>query len=312
MGRVLGHPIPWPEPIPLDQAIVVARWVADILKNHGKCLLSTHISMLMRVSLAAQKEGLDLTGATFMGGGEPPTPVKVRQITSSGARYIPHYFFVETGVAGWGCANPTEINDIHFFKDSLALIQYPRQVPGTAMMVDAFHFTTLFSTAPKIMLNVESDDYGIIETRACGCLLESYGYTEHLRDIQSFRKLTGEGVTLVGSEMIHILEDVLPTRFGGTPLDYQLIEEEDEQGFTHLCLLISPLVGNLNEEGVINTVLESLRRSSVSADLAHHIWNQAKSLRIKRVQPIWTAHGKLMPLHLLQRSKSTIPKRREK
>ena len=312
VGRMLGHPIPWPEPVPLDQEILVARWVADILKNHGRCLLSTHISMLMRVSLAAQEEGLDLTGATFMGGGEPPTPAKVREITRSGARYVPHYFFVETGVVGWGCARPTEINDLHFFKDSLALIQYPRQVPGSVMAVDAFHFTTLFSTAPKIMLNVESDDYGVIETRSCGCLLESYGYTEHVRGIHSFRKLTGEGVTLVGSEMIHILEEVLPTRFGGSPLDYQLLEEEDEQGFTRLCLLISPLVGNVNEEAVIDTVLESLRRSSVSADLARHMWNQAKSLRIKRVQPIWTARGKLMPLHLSQRFESTISKGREK
>jgi hypothetical protein len=312
MGRMLGYPIPWPEPVPLDQAIIVARWVAHILKNHGRCLLSTHVSMLLRVSLAAQEEGLDLTGATLMGGGEPPTPSKVRAIVRSGARYVPNYFFAETGPVGWGCAKPTEINDLHFFKDSLALIQYPRQVPGSVMTVDSFHFTTLFSTAPKIMLNVESDDYGIIETRSCGCLLESCGYTEHLRGIHSFRKLTGEGVTLVGSETIHILEEVLPGRFGGSPLDYQLLEEEDEQGFTRLCLLISPRLGNMNEQAVIDTVLESLRRSSVAADLARAVWNQANTLKVKRREPIWTARGKLMPLHLSQPSESTIPKGRGK
>ena len=72
------------------------------------------------------------------------------------------------------------------------------------------------------------------------CPLERYGYTEHISRIRSYSKLTGEGVTLVGSEMLRILEEVLPSRFGGSPLDYQLLEEEDEQGFTRLHLLVSP------------------------------------------------------------------------
>lgn len=58
--------------------------------------------------------------------------------------------------------------------------------------------------------------------------LEAYGFTEHLREIRSFHKLSGEGMTLVGSEMITILEEVLP-RFRGSPLDHQLLEEEDER-----------------------------------------------------------------------------------
>ena len=36
------------------------------------------------------------------------------------------------------------------------------------------------------------------------------------------------------------MERVLPARFGGSPLDYQLMEEEDERGFTRLSLLVSP------------------------------------------------------------------------
>jgi len=308
MGRCFGAPIPWPEPVPLDQAMVVAKWIAETLKDHPKCLLSTNISMLMRVSLVAQEEGLDLTGATFMGGGEPPTPAKVREITRSGVRYIPLYFFMETGVVGWGCVRPLDINDLHLFKDGLALIQYPRQVPGSDIIVDAFNFTTLLPTAPKVMLNVESDDYGVIETRSCGCPLESYGYTEHVRQIRSFRKLTGEGVTLVGSEMIHILEEVLPAYFGGSPLDYQLLEEEDKKGFTRLNLIVSPKIEIKNEKEIIKVVLEGLGRSSVAADLARGMWNQAETLKVKRREPIWTERGKLMPLHLSQRHQSTIPK----
>jgi len=297
-GRLLGLPFPWPEPLSLDRSVVIARWAANTLKNHGGCLVSGHISMLLRISLSAQEEGLDLTGVSFLGGGEPPTPAKVREITRCGARYIPHYFFVETGVVGFSCANPVEVNDLHLFKDGLALIQYPRQVPGSQIIVDAFHFTALLPTAPKVVLNVESDDYGIVETRSCGCPFESFGYTEHIRRIHSFRKLTGEGVTLVGGEMVHILEEVLPIHFGGSPLDYQLTEEEDEWGFTRLNLIVSPKIKLREEKEVIDVVLEALKRSSVSADLARAIWSQAGSLRVKRMEPIWTDRGKLMPLHL--------------
>jgi hypothetical protein len=303
MARLYGTSLPRPEPVGLDQAIVVARWAADALETHGACHFICTPSMAARVCIAAQKAGLDLTGATFMCAGEPPTPAKVRTITAIGARHVPNYYFFEVGAVGWGCVHPADINDLHFFKDCLALIQYPHQVPDLEITVDAFHFTSLLPAAPKLMLNVESDDYGVIEKRSCGCPLESYGFTEHLRYIRSFRKLTGEGVTLVGSEMIHILEEVLPAHFGGSPLDYQLLEEEDEEGFTRLSLLVSPKIEIEDEKEIIEVMMEALGRGSVAADLARVIWSQAGTLQIKRAEPIWTARGKLMPLHLVQRPK---------
>jgi hypothetical protein len=297
-GRLLGAPFPWPAHVPFDQAVIVARWIAKMLKTHGVCLFRAHVSMALRVAIAAREEGLDLTGATFIGGGEPPTPAKVQAITRTGARWVPVYVTSEAGSIGGGCVRPVDGNDLHFFKDTLALIQHPRAIPGVDATVNAFHFTTLLSSAPKLMLNVESDDYGVIENRSCGCPLETQGFTEHLRHVRSFRKLTGEGVTLIGSEMLHILETVLPARFGGSPLDYQLLEEEDAQGFTRLSLLVSPKIELADEQVVIETVLQSLERSSVAADLARSQWRQAGTLRIKRMEPVWTARGKLMPLHL--------------
>ena len=307
VGRLSGVPIPRPEVVRLNQAGVIAQWASETLQTHGACLIRTGVSMALRVCLAAQQAGQDLTGAAFMGGAEPPTPAKVKGITCTGARWIPNYSTTEAGRVGVGCARPIDGNDLHFLKDHLALIQFPHLVPGSEIAVDAFHFTSLLPSAPKLMLNVESDDYGIIETRSCGCPMEGYGYTEHVRHIRSFRKLTGEGVTLVGSEMIHILEEVLPTRFGGSPLDYQLLEEEDEQGFTRLSLLVSPKIEINDEAEVIEVVLEALGRSSVAADLARAIWSQAKTLRIKRMEPIWTDRGKLMPLHVKLRSEERRP-----
>jgi hypothetical protein len=302
LGRLFGVAIPWPESVSIDQAGVVARWAAEMLESRGACFIATSASMALRVCLAAWEEGLDLTGAVLSCGGEPPTPAKVRGITRVGARCVSTYYFTEAGPVGLGCARPADCNDQHFLKDHLALIQYPRQVPGFEITVDAFCLTSLLSTAPKLMLNVESDDYGVIEQRSCGCPLESYGFTEHLRHIRSFRKLTGEGVTLVGSEMLHIVEELLPARFGGSPLDYQLLEEEDEQGFTRLSLLVSPKIDIPDEAAVVEAVLEALGQGSVAADLTRAIWGQAGTVKVKRAEPIWTARGKLMPLHLSQRS----------
>ena len=153
-------------------------------------------------------------------------------------------------------------------------------------------------------MNVESDDYGVIEHRSCNCPLERLGLTEHLRDIRSYRKLTGEGTTLVGSEMLHILEEILPARFGGSPLDYQLIEEENHLGLTSTSLIVSPKIKIHAETKVIDTVFEALGQGSDSADLTRALWQQTGTLQIKRIEPIWTSRGKLMPLHVIRRSDS--------
>jgi NMT1/THI5 like len=63
--------------------------------------------------------------------------------------------------------------------------------------------------------------------------------------------LSGEGVTLAGSDMMRVLEQVLPTKFGGNALNYQLEEVEDGQGFIRFNLLISPRVPLADEQAVI-------------------------------------------------------------
>ena len=297
IGRLCGVPFPSPEATRFERAEVVARWAAETVQQHGVCMIRTLVSPALRVSVAARESGLDLTGVVLVGGGEPPTPGKVREIERSGARYVAHYASTELGYVGTGCARPIHTNDVHFFKDGLALIQYPRRVPGADLTVPAFCYTSLLPAAPKILLNVESDDYGVVERRPCGCPLEAMGFAEHLREIRSFRKLTGEGVTLVGSEMVRILEEVLPARFGGNPLDYQLLEEEDERHFTRLSLIVSPRIPLVDEQAVIDAVLEALGRGSAAADVARAVWTQAKTLRVRRTEPISTARGKYLPLH---------------
>jgi hypothetical protein len=236
--RAMGDETPLPRIARLDQGVLVARSIHQLLQEHGRCLLYTGPSRALRVSLAAEQAGWSLEGATARVGGEPVTAAKVTAIQRSGLRVLAGYGMTETGTIGFGCPRPAAPDDVHFFHDAFALITQPYPVPGSDTTVPAFNLTALLDAAPKVMLNYQADDYGVIEERHCGCELEAMGFHTHLREIRSYSKLVGEGVTLIGNEMLLILEQGLPARFGGSALDYQLMEQEDESGFTRLYLNI--------------------------------------------------------------------------
>jgi hypothetical protein len=196
------------------------------------------------------------------------------------------------------CLNPSGVDDTHLWSDGFALITHPFHVKHSDVTVPAFNLTSLFADSPKILLNYQTDDYGIVEKRACGCTLEAYGYDSHVREIRSYTKLVGEGVTMVGSDLTQILEEVLPARFGGSALDYQLLEQEDAQGFTRLYLLIHPRVEIADEAAVKEAFVRSVRGTSPMANVAGLIWRQTDTVRIKRQPPILSARGKFSPLHI--------------
>jgi hypothetical protein len=194
--------------------------------------------------------------------------------------------------------------------DGFALLTHPFEVESIGVVVPAFNLTALLPTAPKVMLNVQLDDYGIVEERHCGCPLEAYGFTTHLREIRSYSKLTSEGATLIGTDMLRILEEVLPARFGGSPLDYQLMEHEDENGLTRLSLIVHPRIAIADEQTVVGCVLDGLRRTSAMADAARISWKDTGTIRVLRSEPVWTGRGKLLPLHIARRTVSE-PSRKE-
>jgi hypothetical protein len=306
MARLFGVPIPSPEPVSIADAGKVALWAHEQIRKSGSCIVVTYVSLGVRISVAAQEMGLDLRGCRFVGAGEPPTPAKVRAIRKSGATWMSSYGFTEGGMVGLSCRNPLGENDLHLFRDAWGLIQSPIQVPGSKLIVDAFCFTALLPTVPKIIFNVELDDYGILDQRDCGCPMQKAGFPDHVRDIFSFRKLTGEGMTLVGSTMLRIMEEVLPTKFGGSALDYQLVEEEDENGFTRLTFVVSPAVGTVDEKNLIDTVLDEVSRDSPGADLARAVWRDAGTLRVRREDPTWSTLGKLLSLRPAKRNAGIV------
>jgi hypothetical protein len=291
LGRLYGADLPWPEPVPLEDAGRIAEWMVASRAKEGGALLNTTVSNGVRIALAAKAAGLDLTGTTLYLAGEPLTPAKAKLIAESGARHMTDYGAAESGRIGLGCARPVSESDVHVALDTHHVLAWSREVPSSGETVTSFHITSIHPSAPKLLLNVEFDDCGIMEERSCGCALEALGLTTHLRSIRSFGKLVGEGVSLLSSEMAHVLEVVLPARFGGSPLDYQL-EEGDEDGYTRLTLVVSPRVDIPDETQLIEVVLQALREISAGADVARAFWQQSHAFRVRRAEPYTTPRGK--------------------
>jgi len=302
-SRLWGAKIPWPEYVGLEEAVKVTRWIADTKKQHGGCCLYSSVSPAVKVCQAAMDNGLDIRGTHFIVSGEPLTPAKRRQIEVTDATVVPRYSYSEVGGIGHGCPGGGT-DDVHLFHDSVAVIQRRRYIEAAGVDVDAFVCTTLLPTAPKIMLNVENDDYGIMETRKCDCTYGQLGFNTHIRNIRSFAKLTGVGMTIIGTDMVRILEEVLPAEYGGSAADYQLLEEEDRLGQTHLSIIISPSVGTVDEGEVIATLLDELRHIRHPGKLTAGVWSQANTLQVKRVYP-FSKMGKVLTLHLMKKEDAT-------
>ena len=297
-GRLHGTRWPAPEYTALEDASKVAEWLGAFTKENGGCFFGTYASAAVRICRAAAQRGIAMEGTQFFTTGEPLTEAKRKEIESSGAILLPYYAFIEVGAVGYGCFNPIAADEIHFFKDKLALVQHHREVPHANASVNAFLFTTLMPSAPKVLLNVESGDYGTVTSRRCGCGFEELGFADHIHAIRGYDKLTGEGMTFVSTDLVRILEEILPARFGGSSTDFQMVEEEDEKGHTYLSIVASPRLGAVDEADLIRTVLDELGKGAAGRKMMSTLWNQAKTLRVQRVEPFVTARGKLMPLHI--------------
>jgi hypothetical protein len=291
--RMCGAAFPKMEVVPFGNAIVVARAAAEMVRAEGRCHLRTGISGGLTVAIAARANGVELTGVTISGAGEPPSLTKVRGIRESGARYVTNYAMTEAGSVGTACADGVDHTDVHVNRNRIALLQRPVTPRGQVEPVGMFFLTSLADTSPRILINASSDDFGILEERECGCSLGALGMKQHVRQIRSAGKLTGRGITLVASDIVHIIEEVLPARFGGTAQDYQLVEQEDAGGATHLHLLVSPSITLTDEDDAARVLLEALSRGTPGAGLQSAMLRSARAVSVRREQPRPSARGKL-------------------
>jgi len=146
-------------------------------------------------------------------------------------------------------------------------------------------------------------DAGILEPADCGCPLTALGWTTRLRSILSFEKLTGEGMTFHDTDVVRILDETLPARFGGGPGDYQLVEDESPDGRSRLRLLVHPHVGPIDAGAVTETFLSALRAPGGAQDVTALVWRSAGLLEVERRVPEATRAGKVLHVHRAPRER---------
>jgi hypothetical protein len=301
--RLNGRRLPRPQLVLADDAIKVATWLAAKREEGKPALLVCRPASAVRTCVAAEENGLDISGTLFQMGGEPFTPAKAAVLARAGARASVRYAVSETSLAGFSCGEPDDIDDVHLMEPKIAAIQREHVTPA-GESVQALLFTSLLPSNPKILLNWYSGDYATMSSRACGCPLGAMGLTTHLSGIRSYEKLTGEGVTFRGSRLYMLLEEILPSRFGGQINDYQLVEEEAEAGLTKLSVYVSPRVGAIDEGAILACVMDELEASHARAGggLMTTVWRRADTLRVLRREPIEVGGGKIPPFRPLPRS----------
>ncbi len=298
VSRSLGWWLPEPEYVHQDDAVIIARWLADKRAAGTPPQLDTNASSGVRLCLAALESGLDISGTFFRLGGEPYTPAKADVIQRAGCRAVCHYSMAETGHLGMACTAPAQIDEVHLLTDRTAVLQRDLVEGADGPTRGGLVFTTLMPSFPKFMLNVESGDYGVLHRRKCGCPFDQLGFDLHLSDLRSYGKLTSEGLNYLRGDLVPLVEQVLPARFGGHATDYQLVEVE-RSGMPYVEVLASPLIGPIDEPALLQAVYEWLRQQR-GEELMADFWQDAHTVHVVRRQPYATSSAKILPLHRLR------------
>jgi len=301
LGQLAGADLPLPQRCDLDDPLPLARWLAARATPQRPIAVWATASAGARLGQAAAAAGVSLRGVALVIGSEAVTDSRRQHVEAAGAQVIAKYGTIELSGLSHACATPSGPDDVHLHRDRYALIQRPLSVGDGGPTVDALYFTNLSPNSGVITLNVAPGDYAHVEERDCGCALGALGMRTHLSEIGSYEKLTGEGVTFARSNLQHVLDSLLPARFGGTGLDYQLAEEEASDSTTRLILRVSPAVGPIDEQALRAAFLQLVGQSGPVDAYQARIWHDAGTLQIRREGPVATAAGKVLPFQFLPR-----------
>ncbi|HEX2500067.1 MAG TPA: hypothetical protein VHO73_01325 [Methylomirabilota bacterium] len=280
-----------PVPATLEAPTAIVRWLAEIQRIGSTPHIYTLVSPAVRLCQVAHASGVDLAGTQFTVTGEPLTGPRLAAIHAVGAEARPTYASVEAGAIGEGCLHRGAPDDVHVLRDRLAIIQPGDDagpLPGAALLM-----SSLRPVGPFMFLNVSLGDTAELSERKCGCPLESVGWTTHLRAIRSQEKLTAWGMSLLDSDVVRVLEETLPARFGGGPTHYQLVEDVGETGTPCLRLLVHPAVGGVDPTRVATAFLDAIAPGRGAERIASLLWSDAGAVRVERRPPLAASSGKI-------------------
>jgi hypothetical protein len=116
-------------------------------------------------------------------------------------------------------------------------------------------------------------------------------------------------MTFLDSDVIRVMEEVLPSRFGGAPTDYQLLDVEGEDGRPRLRLLVHPSIGPLDSRTVVETFLSAIGRPGGAERIMSQVWRDGQLVEVERRPPLASASGKILHLHTASTTGSPAPPR---
>ena len=296
-GRLAGKQLPGPTHASLDDPLPLVRWLRQTLDAGETPHVWTFASSAVLACEAARGAGIDIAGARFTMGGEPTTAARRTAVEATGAVALPRYGATETDILAFACREPTAPDDMHFLHDRHALARFPAGREAL-LPANAILFTSLLPSAPIRLFNVSLGDVAEIVSAPCGCPMETTGWTTRIREVRSYEKLTAGGIAFLDVDVVRVLEEVLPSRFGGAALDYQLIEEADPSGRPVVRLRVHPSVGELDERAVADAFLAALGGGQGGTPLTELLWREGNVLRVERVPPARTSSGKILHLHV--------------
>ena len=295
-GRLAGTRFPSPEHVPPDDPGPIVRWMANTLRDGRVPHLWTYASAAARVCQAALDQGVELPGAQFTAGGEPSTAARLAVVRRAGAQAWPRYGSTETDIIAYACHRPAAPDDMHLLHDRRAVIQAGESA-GPGLAPATLLFSSLLPSDPLVLLNVSLGDRAVLAARDCGCPLATVGWRTHVHTVRSDEKLTAGGMTFLDLDVIRILEETLPARFGGGPTHYQLVEDQGPRGEPRIWLLVDPTVGRLDEPALAEAFLGALAAGPGPSRVMAAHWRQAQLVRVAREAPRPTPSGKILHLH---------------
>ena len=209
-SRLVGVPVPYPEHVPVDTPEPVLDWLTDTLRAGDTPHLVAYVSPAVHLCEAAERTGRDLRGAHIRLVGEPVTAGRLAAVRRVGADVSPDYGAVDVGIIGSACAAAEAPDEVHLWDDLVAVIQAEDAPADAGLPPATLLFSSVRRTTPLVLLNVSLGDQATVSERACGCALEQLGWSRRLHSIRSFEKLTTAGMTVLDTDVVRILEDLLP------------------------------------------------------------------------------------------------------
>ena len=141
------------------------------------------------------------TGVVAYPASEPVTSGKLAAMRGGGhaalARRTPSCPRERSRSAATSCDD----EEYHLWDHELAVITR-RRPRGDGTEVDAFLWTSLADEAPRVLVNVENDDYGVVRPDVdCACGLGRLGLRTRVADIRGISKVVAAGISLDGESL---------------------------------------------------------------------------------------------------------------